>query len=85
MGLGSFSLRFPDYSQNAACFIRPVVTRNESGSGSDHVLCCLHCNLSTVAAIHRFEQGNGVIGVLVVVRIISHPATACTPRFVTAT
>jgi hypothetical protein len=77
-------LRLAYNSQDATRFIRPVFRRQKSGSCGDHLLRCLHRDVCPVATINRFEQGYNDVYVLVVIRIISHAATACAYGFVAA-
>src|SRR5262245_47171174 len=83
-GSGRFSLRLADNPQNTTRFIRAVLTRQQSGSGSDHMLRRLHGYLRAIAAIDSLEHVDGVVSVFVAVRIISHAATACPHGLVTA-
>jgi hypothetical protein len=83
--LRCFPLRLAYNSQNATRFIRAVFTRQESGSGRDHVLRRLHRHVCAISAVDRIEQGYDDVDVSAVVRIISHTATACANRFVAAT
>jgi hypothetical protein len=62
-----------------------VFAREKSGSCGNHLPRCLHRDVCPVATIDRFEQRYNDVHVLVVIRIISHAATACAGGFVAAT
>ena len=75
-------LRLAYNSQDATRFVRPVFAREKSGSCGNHLPRCLHRDVCPVATIDRFEQRYNDVHVLVVIRIISHTATACARGFV---
>jgi hypothetical protein len=68
------SLRVPDDVQKPSSFCGAKFLRNHSRSGHNHVLGRLYYCTRTFASVQNFEQGEGMLGDLVMVRIGSHCA-----------
>src|SRR5262249_45893730 len=78
--LRSLPLCPADGPQGAGRLVRTMLARNKSGSGRDHMPGRLHRCVSTIAQIHCLEHGDGMIGVLQVIRIINHDPELSPPK-----